>query len=238
MKYHRILIKLSGEALSGDGKNGIISSEALLSTLKVIKSIADLGVQIGIVTGAGNICRGSVIEKSGIDRISGDKMGMLGTIINSFAVSSSLQSIGQDSVVLSAIELDDFAEKYTPELANKYLNEGKIVVFAAGTGKPFFTTDTCATLRAIETGCDAIFMAKNGVDGIYDSDPRINEDAKMFKEISCSEILKRELKVMDLTAVKMLIDKDIDVRVFSMANSDNFVNIIKGAPVGTTIKKG
>ena len=238
MKYKRILIKLSGEALSGNGESGILSSKALLSTLSVIKDIHDLGVEVTIVTGAGNICRGAIIEKSGIDRVTGDKMGMLGTAINAFAVSSSLKSLGVDSEVLSAIELGDFAPKFDKDLADKLLKEGKIIVFAAGTGKPFFTTDTCATLRAIETGCDAIFMAKNGVEGVYDSDPRINKDAKMFKEITCSEMIKRNLKVMDLTAVEMLKDKDIDVRVFSMSNPENFVKILNGEDIGTTIKKG
>lgn len=237
-KYKRILIKLSGEALSGDGSSGILSSEALLLTAQSIKKIVDMGVQVSIVNGAGNICRGSLIEKANIDRVTGDKMGMLGTIINSFAISDVLKSIGADSVVLSAVKMEEFAETYNPELADKYLNEGKVVVFGGGTGKPFFTTDTCATLRAIETNCEAIFMAKNGVDGIYDSDPRKNPNAKMFKDIKCSEIIERDLKVMDLTAVKMLIDKDIDVRVFAMKDPDNFIKIINGEDIGTVIKKG
>ena len=237
-KYKRILIKLSGEALSGDGSSGILSSEALLLTAQSIKKIVDMGVQVSIVNGAGNICRGSLIEKANIDRVTGDKMGMLGTIINSFAISDVLKSIGADSVVLSAVKMEEFAETYNPELADKYLNEGKVVVFGGGTGKPFFTTDTCATLRAIETNCEAIFMAKNGVDGIYDSDPRKNPNAKMFKEIKCSEMIERDLKVMDLTAVKMLIDKDIDVRVFAMKDPDNFIKIINGEDIGTVIKKG
>ena len=237
-KYKRILIKLSGEALSGDGSSGILSSEALLLTAQSIKKIVDMGVQVSIVNGAGNICRGSLIEKANIDRVTGDKMGMLGTIINSFAISDVLKSIGADSVVLSAVKMEEFAETYNPELADKYLNEGKVVVFGGGTGKPFFTTDTCATLRAIETNCEAIFMAKNGVDGIYDSDPRKNANAKMFKEIKCSEIIERDLKVMDLTAVKMLVDKDIDVRVFAMKDPNNFIKIINGEDIGTVIKKG
>ena len=236
--YKRILIKLSGEALSGDGTSGILSSEALLATAKQIKKIVDMGVQVTIVNGAGNICRGSLIEKANIDRVTGDKMGMLGTVINSFAISDVLKSIGVDSVVLSAVRMEDFTPTYSIELAKECLDKGKVVVFAGGTGKPFFTTDTCATLRAIEVGCDAIFMAKNGVEGIYDSDPRKNKDAKMFKEITCSEIISRDLKVMDLTAVKMLIDKDIDVRVFAMKDPDNFIKILNGEDIGTVIKKG
>ena len=238
MKYNRILVKLSGEALSGDGKSGIIDSKALLSTLEVISDIAKTGCEVCIVIGAGNICRGGLVEKTGIDRVTGDKMGMLGTIINSFAISDALNRLGSKSVALSAVKMEEFLETYSPELADKYLKNKYVVVFGGGTGKPFFTTDTCATLRAIETKCDAIFVAKNGVDGIYDDDPRFNKNAKMFKEITCSEIIARNLKVMDLTAIEMLKDQDIDVRVFNMADKNNFVKIINGEDIGTTVKKG
>lgn len=238
MKYNRILVKLSGEALSGDGTSGIIDSKALLSTLEVISDIAKSGVEVSIVIGAGNICRGGLIEKTGIDRVAGDKMGMLGTIINSFAIADQLNRLGSKSVALSAVKMEEFMETYSPELADKYLKEKYIVVFGGGTGKPFFTTDTCATLRAIETNSEAIFIAKNGVDGIYDDDPRVNKNAKMFKSITCSEIISRNLKVMDLTAIEMLKDKDIDVRVFNMADRNNFLRIINGEDIGTTVKKG
>lgn len=238
MKYNRILVKLSGEALSGDGTSGIIDSKALLSTLEVITDIAKSGVEVSIVIGAGNICRGGLIEKTGIDRVTGDKMGMLGTIINSFAIADQLNRLGSKSVALSAVKMEEFMETYSPELADKYLKEKYIVVFGGGTGKPFFTTDTCATLRAIETNSEAIFIAKNGVDGIYDDDPRVNKNAKMFKSITCSEIISRNLKVMDLTAIEMLKDKDIDVRVFNMADRNNFLRIINGEDIGTTVKKG
>lgn len=235
--YQRVLVKLSGEALSGNSEN-ILDNEALLSIAKVIKSIADEGCEVSLVIGAGNICRGSMVEKSGVDRITGDKMGMLGTCINCFAMMDALNQVGAKSVVLSAVEMERFAETYSPSLAEKYLKEKTIVCFAGGTGKPFFTTDTCATLRAIETNSEAILIAKNGVDGIYDDDPRKNKNAKMFKKIKCSEILERNLKVMDLSAVKMLVDKDIDVRVFNMQNLDNFVKVIRGEDVGTIIMKG
>ncbi len=238
MKYNRILVKLSGEALSGDGTSGIIDSKALLSTFEVISDIAKSGVEVSIVIGAGNICRGGLIEKTGIDRVTGDKMGMLGTIINSFAIADQLNRLGNKSVALSAVKMEEFMETYSPELADKYLKEKYIVVFGGGTGKPFFTTDTCATLRAIETNSEAIFIAKNGVDGIYDDDPRVNKNAKMFKSITCSEIISRNLKVMDLTAIEMLKDKDIDVRVFNMADRNNFLRIINGEDIGTTVKKG
>jgi uridylate kinase len=239
MKYQRILVKLSGEALSGDGQNGILDSKALLNTAKAIVDIAKLGVQVSIVIGAGNICRGSLItQNKGIDRVTGDYMGMLGTIINSFAMMDTIKSLGVNAVVLSAVKMEQFCETYTPDLANRYLNDGTVVIFGGGTGKPFFTTDTCATLRAIEINANAIFMAKNGVDGIYSDDPRTNKDAIMYKEIKCSDIIAQGLKVMDLTAVEMLKNQDIDVRVFNMSKSENFRKVASGEDVGTTIMKG
>lgn len=236
--YKRILIKLSGEALAGDKSNGILDPEALLNISKVIKEIAQTGTEVCVVIGAGNICRGSLVEKSGIERVTGDKMGMLGTIINSFALANTLQNNQQNAVVLSAVPMETFTPTFSKELADKYLKEKTVVVFGGGTGKPFFTTDTCATLRAIEVGCDAILIAKNGVDGIYSDDPRINKDAYMFKEITCSEIIAKNLKVMDLTAVEMLKDQNIDVRVFNMQNPDNFLKVVRKEDVGTTIKRG
>ena len=235
--YSRILLKLSGEALSGGRKDGILDSEALLNTAKAVKAIADAGSEVSIVIGAGNIARGSLVEKTGIDRVAGDYMGMLGTVINCIALKETLVTIGQKAVVLSAVDVT-FTETYSPELADKYLKEKYVVLFGAGTGKPFFTTDTCATLRAIEINADAILMAKNGVDGIYSDNPKTNPDAFMFKEITCSEIIKRDLKVMDLSAVEMLKDKDIDVRVFNMNDTSNFAKVVKGEDIGTTIKKG
>lgn len=236
--YQRILVKLSGEALSGDGKNGIIDSEALLSTAKVIKDIADMGVEVTIVIGAGNICRGALVEKTGMDRVTGDQMGMLGTVINSFAMKDALIKQGLKAVVLSAVEIERFTPTYTPELADKLLKEKNVVIFGGGTGKPFYSTDTCASLRAIETNCEAILIAKHGVDGIYDDDPRINKNAKMFESIKCSEIIARNLKVIDLSAVELLKDKNVDVCVFNMQNLDNFKKAVRKEKVGTTIVKG
>lgn len=236
--YKRILIKLSGEALAGNKSNGILDPEALLNISKVIKEIAQTGTEVCVVIGAGNICRGSLVEKSGIERVTGDKMGMLGTVINSFALANTLQNNQQNAVVLSAVPMETFTPTFSKELADKYLKEKTVVVFGGGTGKPFFTTDTCATLRAIEVGCDAILIAKNGVDGIYSDDPRVNKDAYMFKEITCSEIIAKNLKVMDLTAVEMLKDQNIDVRVFNMQNPDNFLKVVRKEDVGTTIKRG
>lgn len=236
--YKRILVKLSGEALSGNGKSGILDNEALLNTCQSIKTVYDEGVQVCVVIGAGNICRGGLIEKTGFDRVTGDYMGMLGTVINSFALMETLKKLGVKAIVLSAVEMKQFTETYSPELADKYFSEGYVVVFGGGTGKPFFTTDTCATLRAIESKCNAILIAKNGVDGIYDDDPRINKNAKLFKEITCSEIISRKLKVMDMTAVEMLKDQNIDVCVFNAQNPANFAKVVRGEKVGTVVKKG
>lgn len=236
--YRRILVKLSGEALSGDGKSGILDSEALLNTCKAIKGIHDEGVQVCIVIGAGNICRGGLIEKTGFDRVTGDYMGMLGTVINSFAIKETLTRLGAKAVVLSAVKMEQFAETYSPELADEYLSKGVVTVFGGGTGKPFFTTDTCAAMRAIEAKCDAILIAKNGVDGIYDDDPRYNKNAKLYKEINCSTIIEKNLKVMDLTAVELLKDKDIDICVFNAQNTDNFAKVARGERLGTVVKKG
>lgn len=236
--YKRILVKLSGEALAGDGKSGIHDSEALLNTCQSIKTVYDQGVEVCVVIGAGNICRGGLIEKTGFDRVTGDYMGMLGTVINSLAIKETLTKLGVKAVVLSAVKMEQFVETYSPELADKYLSSGYVVVFGGGTGKPFFTTDTCATLRAIESKCNAILIAKNGVAGIYDDDPRYNKNAKLFSEITCSEIMKRNLKVMDMTAVEMLKDQDIDVCVFNAQNPDNFAKVVRGEKVGTVVKKG
>lgn len=239
MKYKRVLVKLSGEALSGDGKNGILDSKALFNTASALVDMAKAGAQVCVVIGAGNICRGSLASQNkAIDRVTGDHMGMLGTVINSFAMRDTVKSLGVPSVVLSAVKMEQFTETYEPNLADSYLNQGYVVIFGGGTGKPFFTTDTCATLRAIETKCDAILIAKNGVDGIYSDDPRVNKNATMYKSIKCSEIISKNLKVMDLTAVEMLINQDIDVRVFNMSDSENFKKVISGEDIGTTIMKG
>ena len=236
--YQRILIKLSGEALQGNSKNGIIDPEALLNTAKAVKQIADLGVEISIVIGAGNICRGALVEKTGMDRVLGDQMGMLGTIINSFAIKDALIKQGLKTEVLSAVEVERFTPTYQPALADRLLKEKTVVIFGGGTGKPFYSTDTCASLRAIETNCEAILIAKNGVDGIYDDDPKVNKNAKKFDTIKCSEIIARNLKVIDLSAVELLKDKDIDVCVFNMSNFDNFKKVVLKEHIGTTIMKG
>ena len=236
--YKRILLKLSGEALKGDSKN-IVDEQYLKEIAKVIKDIHDMGTEVAVVVGAGNIWRGKIAESIGLDRVPADFMGMLATVINAAAMSSALKNIGVNSIVFSALpEVDPISVTYSKEAAIKAMNEGKVVFFAGGIGKPYFTTDTAATLRAIETNCDAILMGKNGVDGLYDKDPIQNPDAKFIPEITYDEILKNKLQIMDLTAVELIKDKDIEIRIFSMSDSHNFIRVAMGENIGTVCKKG
>lgn len=235
MKYQRILVKLSGEALSGNGQTGILSSDALLSVAEELAFISKNNVEIAVVIGAGNICRGAILERSGVERVTGDKMGMLGTIINSFALKEALTSLGVKVKILSAVSVKDFVETYDPKTADKYLKEGNIVIFAGGTGKPFYSTDTCAAMRSIEVNVQAILIAKHGVDGVYSDDPRINPQAKFYDRISLCDIIKQNLKVIDLDAAKLLLNKDIDICLFNMADVSNFRRVLNGEQLGTII---
>ena len=237
--YKRVLLKLSGEALKDESALQVLNVDVVKQMALTIKSLHDQGIQIGIVIGGGNIWRGKLAEGIGIERIPADYMGMLATVINAAAMSSALKNIGVDSVVFSALpEVDPISVTYSKEAAIKAMNEGKVVFFAGGIGKPYFTTDTAATLRAIETNCDAILMGKNGVDGLYDKDPIQNPDAKFIPEITYDEILKNKLQIMDLTAVELIKDKDIEIRIFSMSDSHNFIRVAMGENIGTVCKKG
>ena len=237
--YKRVLLKLSGEALKDESALQVLNVDVVKQMALTIKSLHDQGIQIGIVIGGGNIWRGKLAEGIGIERVPADYMGMLATVINAAAMSSALKNIGVDSVVFSALpEVDPISVTYSKEAAIKAMNEGKVVFFAGGTGKPYFTTDTAATLRALETNCDAILMGKNGVDGLYDKDPIQNPDAKFIPEITYDEILKNKLQIMDLTAVELIKDKDIEIRIFSMSDSHNFIRVAMGENIGTVCKKG
>ena len=239
MKYKRILLKLSGEALKESNPNSIFGEESFKHILKAITLLHNNGIEIAIVVGAGNIYRGKMAAELGLERIPADFMGMLGTMINAISIASALRNNGIESVVYSPISpIEGVVKLYDKDDAIKSLSEGKVTFLAGGTGKPFFTTDTAATLRAIEVGCDAIFMAKNGVDGLYDDDPNKNPHAKFIKEITYNEILELKLQVMDLSAIELLLDKDIDIRIFSMSNFANFEKIAKGEDVGSVCKKG
>ena len=237
--YKRVLLKLSGEALKDHDALQILNTERVNQFAEAMKKLHDKGVQICVVIGAGNIWRGNLAEGVGIERAPADYMGMMGTVMNAVAMSSALKKAGVDSVVFSALPpIDTISVAYSKEAAIKAMEEGKVAFLAGGTGKPFFTTDTAATLRALETKCEAIFMGKNGVEGVYDKDPTKYADAKFIKEITYQEILDKRLQIMDLTAVELIKDNNIQIRVFSMSNPDNFVKVAMGEDIGTTCKKG
>lgn len=236
IKYKRIILKLSGEALAN--KDGtILNPEKLNVIAEAVKAMHEEGVEIGIVIGAGNIFRGKISSKIGVDRTNGDYMGMLGTIINCIALSSALEKIGVTTRVMSAVEVNKIAEPYIYKKAIAHLNFNKVVLFAGGTGNPYFTTDTCASLRALEINADAILMAKNNVDGVYDSDPKLNKNAKFLKTLTFKEVIDRNLAVMDQTSITMLMGQNITIRVFNMENAENFMKVIHGEDIGTTIKE-
>ena len=237
-KYKRVLVKLSGEALQDKQNSAILDSQKLNEVAVAIKHMVDQGVEVCIVVGAGNIWRGRLAETIGIDRSEADYMGMLGTIINAVAVKASLINNGLDAQVLSAIEVKQLAKQFTKERALKALNKGKVLIFAGGTGNPYFTTDTCAALRANEVGCDAILMAKNGVEGVYSDDPRKNPNAEFYSKLTYSEMLAKNLSVMDNAALSLCINTNIELRVFNMADMKNFGRVIAGENIGTTITKG
>ena len=237
--YKRVLLKLSGEALKDNDGLQIINVDHMSNLAKTIKSLHDAGVQIAIVIGAGNIWRGKLAKDIGIDQVPADYMGMLGTIINAVAMASALKKIGVDSVVFSALsQVPDTTITYTPEAAVRAMEEGKVAFLAGGTGKPFFTTDTAATMRAIETKCEAIFMGKNGVEGVYDKDPTKYPDAKFISEITYQQIIDMNLQIMDLSAVELIKDKDIEIRIFSMSDPENFLRVARNEKLGTVCKKG
>ena len=236
--YKRVLLKFSGEALKGNS-NAIVDSDMMKGLESMIAEMRKEGTQVCIVIGAGNIWRGKIASDNGLDRVPADYMGMLGTVINAVTMSSVLKNINVPSLVTSAVPaIEGVTVTYFPEVADKAMNEGKVVFLSGGTGKPYFTTDTAATMRAIELNCDAILIGKNGVDGIYDDNPATNPNAKFISEITFNEIIKRNLQVMDISAIELIKDKDIDVRVFSMEDPTNFIRVAKGESLGTTCKKG
>lgn len=235
MLYSRILLKLSGEALMGRLSYGI-DPETLKAFCRQVKEIKDLGVEIGIVVGGGNIYRGLRSEAQGISRITGDYMGMLATVFNSIALQNVLENSGVETRVLSALYIEKITEPYTIKKAVYHLEKGRIVVFASGTGNPFFTTDTTAALRAIETSCNVLLKATK-VDGIYDKDPVLYPDARFYKKITYSEYLEKHLKVMDATAITLCMENKMPVIVFNIKGKNNLKKIVQGEDVGTTIRE-
>lgn len=233
VKYKRVILKLSGEILMG-GKPGALDGKTLAGIAAQVKEVADLGVEVGIVVGGGNIFRGLQAAARGMDRVSADFMGMLATVINSLALQEYLEKIGKFTRVMTAIEMEEVAEPFIRRRALRHLEKGRIVIFAGGTGSPYFTTDTAAALRATEVDAEVILKGTK-VDGVYDSDPMINTEARKFDGISYLEVLNQGLKVMDATAISMCMDNDMPIIVFNLYGKDNFKRIICGEKVGTLV---
>jgi uridylate kinase len=232
--YKRILLKLSGEALMGDKQYGIDNAQ-VLQYAQDIKAVFDTGVEIAVVVGGGNIFRGLSAEKSGMERAQADYMGMLATVINCMALQNALESIGVETRLLSAIKMEQICEPYIRRRAIHHLEVGKIVIFGAGTGNPYFTTDTAASLRAIEIKADVVLKGTR-VDGIYTADPEKDPSATRYKEISFQEVYDKGLNVMDMTAITLCQENKLPIIVFDMNKPGNFMKIAKGESVGTLVK--
>jgi uridylate kinase len=233
--FSRILIKLSGEALMGDLDYGIDGAK-VAQIAEQIKRVHDRDVQIAIVLGAGNIYRGMAGAAAGMDRATADYMGMLAIVLNALTLQDALERIGVHTRVQSAITISEVAEPYVRRRAMRHLEKGRVVIFAAGTGNPFFTSDTAAALRALEVHCEAILMAKNGVEGVYSGDPKTDPDAVFLPEITHMDALQRGLKVMDSTALSLCMDNNLPLHVFNMDDDSNIDRIVSGERVGTLVK--
>ena len=223
--YKRVLLKLSGEALSSP--ENALEPKTLKRLAKELKEIQESGSELAIVVGGGNFIRGKMMAEMGMNRAQADYMGMLGTVINALAVQNALEQIDVDTSVQTAVEMQKVAEPYILRRALRHLEKGRIVIFGAGTGSPYFSTDTTAALRASEIGADVILMAKNGVDGVYDSDPKKNPEAKKFSHLTYMDVLNKGLKVMDSTAISMCMDNGIDLVVFNMNEPGNIAKAVK-----------
>ena len=235
VKYKRILLKVSGEALAGEAHRGL-DFNVINSVCDVIRQCREKGVQIGLVIGGGNFWRGVKDGADKMQRSHGDAMGMLATVMNSIAVADALEKHGVDARVLTAVEMNKFAEYFTRDTADRYLNEGKVVIFAAGTGNPYFSTDTGAVLRAAEIEADVILLAKN-IDGVYSADPAKDPNAVKYDEITYDEVLAKHLAVMDTTATSLSMDNHIPVQVFALKDPENILKVVMGEPIGTIVKE-
>lgn len=233
LRYKRILIKLSGEALSGKNKYGI-NPKIVKQIAREVKEVHVLGAEIAIVVGGGNIFRGSIGENLGMDRGTGDYMGMLATVINSLAIQDSLEKNGVPTRVMTAIEMRTIAEPYIRRRAMRHLEKGRVIILSGGTGNPYFTTDTAASLRAIEIKADMLLKATR-VDGVYDEDPEKNDNAKKIDSISYIDVIKRQLRIMDLTAISLCMENNLPIIVFNLFNKNSILKIISGKSVGTLI---
>ena len=230
----RILLKLSGEALLGDQQFGV-DPKVLVYLAKEIKSITDKGVQVGIVIGAGNIFRGEGLAESGIDRVTGDHMGMLGTIINALAIQDALEREDIFARVMSALKVNEVCEDYIRRRANRHLEKGRVTIFAAGTGNPYFTTDSAASLRAVEIEADLLVKATR-VNGVFSEDPMVNQKAEHFEKISYDDFISKGLKVMDTTSIVMCKENNLPVQVYDISTKNALLQIVQGKNVGTLIE--
>src|SRR3989339_1153694 len=233
IKFKRVLLKLSGESLMGDKGFGI-DHKVLEFFAEEVKKVHNIGVQLGIVIGGGNIYRGLSASDQGIDRVAGDQMGMLATMINSLALQNAIEKAGMYSRLMSAIKMEEIAEMVIRRRAIRHLEKGRIVIFGAGTGHPYFSTDTAASLRAVEIEADAIFKGTR-VDGVFDSDPEKNPDAFRFEEISYIDVLQKNLRVMDLTAISLCKENNLPIIIFNMDKPGNLLKVITGENVGTSV---
>ena len=236
IKYKRVVLKLSGEALAGEAGHGINPPE-IRKVAEEIKEVHDLGVEIAIVVGGGNMWRGEAGAAMGMERAQADYIGMLGTVMNALALQDNLESVGVPTRVQTAIEMRQVAEPYIRRKAVRHLEKVRIVIFAAGTGSPYFSTDTTAALRASEINADVILMAKNGVDGVYSADPRQDENAVKYDNLTHLDIINKGLNVMDTTASSLSMDNDIPLVVFNMNKHGNIKKVVVGENIGTTVTK-
>jgi uridylate kinase len=235
-KYKRIILKVTGEVFAGTGNFGI-DGKTVKAFAQEIKEVKELGCELALVVGGGNIFRGAIASEIGMERASADTMGMLATVINSLALQDALEKTGVSTRVLSAIEMRQVAEPYIRRRATRHLEKGRVVIFAGGTGNPYFTTDTTASLRAMEIGAEVILKATK-VDGVYDADPFKFEGATKFSELTYVDVLNRQLKVMDLTAISLCMEKELPIIVFNIMEKGNIKRVITGEPIGTLVSGG
>ena len=235
IKYRRILLKISGEALAGEAHRGL-NFDIVNDVCGVIKQCVDMGVQVGLVVGGGNFWRGVKDGADKMQRSHGDAMGMLATVMNAIAVADALEKQGVDARVLSAVEMNKFAEYFTRDTAERYLNDGKVVLFAAGTGNPYFSTDTGAVLRGVEIEADAILLAKN-VDGIYSADPNVDPTAVKYDTFTYDQVLAQHLKATDTTAMTLAMDNHMVLVCFALKDPQNIIRVVCGEKIGTIVKE-
>jgi uridylate kinase len=235
-KYKRLILKVTGEVFAGPHRFGI-DGATLKAFAQEIKEVKEMGCELALVIGGGNIFRGAVASEIGMDRAGADTMGMLATVINSLALQDALEKLGVSTRVLSAIEMRQVAEPYIRRRATRHLEKGRVVIFAGGTGNPYFTTDTTASLRAMEVGAEVILKATK-VEGVYDADPLKHEGAHKFEELTYIEVLNRELKVMDSTAISLCMDNQLPIIVFNIMEKGNIKRVVSGEPIGTLVSGG